>query len=559
MKSLPLLIGSLAILLAGCVPQQPRHMSMNHGMMRQGTTVDAGGKSTLLSGEDIDLSTLPEAKPSEILEVKDGDTIELNPEIVKKTMIDPEMGDSAQSFAMYAYNGQFPGPLLKVKQGSTFTVRVKNGIDQPTTIHWHGVRLDNRFDGAAGVTQEAIEPGGSFTYTVTVPDDGIYWYHPHVREDVQQDLGLYGGLLVTPKDEDAYPPVNREEVIFLDDILLGDNGVPLSYGKNDADHALMGRFGNMFITNGIFNTSLNTVPTFDAPQNSVIRFYFINAANTRTFRLFFSKAPDASVKTKIIGSDAGRFERSSTDTNIILAPSERMIVDALFDTAGYYRIAHASGLPSSAVEEIAEITISSAKASDATTKKSFLKLDENQDVIADIDVFRPYFDKPIDHAIRLSVVQKMMGEMGHGMMMDHGSTADGIEWEDAMPMMNAVATKANTQWKLIDAATKKENMDIRYTFKKGDKVKIRIVNDTADQGSDHPMQHPIHFHGQRFLVLSVNGKPNENLAWKDTVLVPKDTTVDILLDVTNPGDWMIHCHIAEHLTNGMMGMFTVEE
>ncbi|TSC97011.1 MAG: multicopper oxidase type 3, partial [Candidatus Peregrinibacteria bacterium Greene1014_49] len=135
------------------------------------------------------------------------------------------------------------------------------------------------------------------------------------------------------------------------------------------------------------------------------------------------------------------------------------------------------------------------------------------------------------------------------------STVDGIEWEDAMPMMNAVTTKANTQWKLIDATSGKENMDIRYQFRKGDKVKIRIVN---DRNSAHPMQHPIHFHGQRFLVLAVDGKPSENLVWKDTVLVPKDATVDILLDITNPGDWMIHCHIAEHLSNGMMGMFTVE-
>jgi len=127
-----------------------------------------------------------------------------------------------------------------------------------------------------------------------------------------------------------------------------------------------------------------------------------------------------------------------------------------------------------------------------------------------------------------------------------------------MPMMNAMATGGNTTWKLVDEKTGKANMDIRYAFAKGDYVKIRIVNDTADEGSDHPMQHPIHFHGQRFLVLRDDGVENTNLAWEDTVLVGAGHTVDILLDASNPGDWMMHCHIAEHLTAGMMGQFSVK-
>ena len=150
------------------------------------------------------------------------------------------------------------------------------------------------------------------------------------------------------------------------------------------------------------------------------------------------------------------------------------------------------------------------------------------------------------------------GGGGHGGGTPTPESDDGIEWEDPMPQVNAMSVKHNTKWKLIDEASAEENMDISYQFKVGDKVKIRLVNDKEKDGSDHPMQHPIHFHGQRFLVLAVNGERNENLVWKDTVLVPKDSTVDVLLDVTNPGDWMIHCHIAEHLSNGMMGMFKVK-
>lgn len=99
-----------------------------------------------------------------------------------------------------------------------------------------------------------------------------------------------------------------------------------------------------------------------------------------------------------------------------------------------------------------------------------------------------------------------------------------------------------------------ENAEIDWRFRLGDVVKIRLRND-AD--AFHPMHHPIHLHGQRFLVLSRDGVPNRNLAWKDTVLVPVGSTVDLLMEASNPGEWMIHCHIAEHLDAGMMGSFTV--
>ena len=98
-------------------------------------------------------------------------------------------------------------------------------------------------------------------------------------------------------------------------------------------------------------------------------------------------------------------------------------------------------------------------------------------------------------------------------------------------------------------------MDIGWNFHVGDKVKIRIFN---DPNSMHAMQHPIHFHGQRFLILSRNGVTNTNLVWKDTVLVPAGQTVDILLDASNPGTWMAHCHIAEHLESGMMFSYRVQ-
>jgi FtsP/CotA-like multicopper oxidase with cupredoxin domain len=111
-------------------------------------------------------------------------------------------------------------------------------------------------------------------------------------------------------------------------------------------------------------------------------------------------------------------------------------------------------------------------------------------------------------------------------------------------------------WKLVDQDTGKVNHDIDWTFRVGDRVKIRLVN-TVD--SDHPMPHPFHIHGAgRFLVIARDDRPESNLVWKDTVLVRAGETVDIVLEVSSPGLWMAHCHIAEHSQNGMMFSFRVD-
>jgi len=147
---------------------------------------------------------------------------------------------------------------------------------------------------------------------------------------------------------------------------------------------------------------------------------------------------------------------------------------------------------------------------------------------------------------------------GHTPGHDHGHDApDGLEWEDLMPEINRASEPGNMRWMLIDRESGAENGAITWAFTVGDRVKIRLVNDLAQ---DHPMHHPFHVHGAgRFLVLSRDGVPDTNLVWKDTVLVRSNQTVDILLSVTNPGLWMAHCHIAEHNQSGMMFSFPVTE
>jgi FtsP/CotA-like multicopper oxidase with cupredoxin domain len=159
----------------------------------------------------------------------------------------------------------------------------------------------------------------------------------------------------------------------------------------------------------------------------------------------------------------------------------------------------------------------------------------------------------------------LVGEAEHHLDHDHDhdhshehshGTADGIEWEDDMVEVNKLTTPANTRWKLVDRSNGAENQAIEWRFGVGDRVKIRLVN---EMDSDHPMHHPFHIHGAgRFLILARDGVVEPNLAWSDTVLVRTGETVDILLDVTNPGRWMAHCHIAEHHESGMMFSFHVD-
>ncbi|MBI5794614.1 multicopper oxidase domain-containing protein, partial [Candidatus Uhrbacteria bacterium] len=327
MKFLPLL-GFL--LLSACATNSGMMNHQMNGMMDSTGLPQVGGNSAtgFLPGQGEAISSLPEAQASSIIDIQEGQTISLNPTLVRKTINgSTPLTTGGKEIVMYGYNGEIPGPLLRVKQGSTFTVKVTNNIDLPTSVHWHGLRLDNANDGAVGVTQKEIAPGKSFTYTVKVPDEGIYWYHTHVREDLQQPMGLYGNILVTPADTKAYNPVNREEVLAVSDLLLDDNGQPVPFGTKDADHTLMGRFGNTMLVNGDTDYNLSV------SKGEVIRFYLTDTANTRTFRIDFGGA-----KMKLVGGDNGRYEKEQFVGSVTLSPSERAIVDVLFEKSGTFSV-----------------------------------------------------------------------------------------------------------------------------------------------------------------------------------------------------------------------------
>jgi FtsP/CotA-like multicopper oxidase with cupredoxin domain len=111
---------------------------------------------------------------------------------------------------MLSYNGSIPGPTLRVQQGSEIVVNVSNETDMETTVHWHGLSLENRYDGVPHQTQEPMSSGDRYTHGLTFPDAGLYWYHPHMREDHAQEMGLYGNIIVEPREPSYWPAADRE-------------------------------------------------------------------------------------------------------------------------------------------------------------------------------------------------------------------------------------------------------------------------------------------------------------------------------------------------------------
>ena len=228
------------------------------------------GHSDEAANFSTDVAGLAEVVASEVLDLAEGDTIDLRIAPVVKRLGDAQV-------RMLAYNGSVPGPTLHVRQGSELVVNVSNEADLEATVHWHGLRLDNRFDGTHE-TQEPIPVGGTFTYRIEFPDPGVYWYHPHIREDYGQEMGLYGNILVVPAEADYWPPVHREVPLTLDDVLIEDGKIA-SFSRTETTYAAMGRFGNVILVGG------ETDLTLRALAGEVIRFYLTNTANTRVFNV----------------------------------------------------------------------------------------------------------------------------------------------------------------------------------------------------------------------------------------------------------------------------------
>lgn len=285
----------------------PTMMKMDSMMMEQ--EIDKEDNLSVLHDSNVS-----DVRPTEVVELKDGDTFNLTATIVQQ-----EVGN--RTVKRLAYNGQIPGPILKVEKGSEVTVNFTNNIDMETSLHSHGLRGDWQMDGAVPITPP-VEIGETFSYQLEFPDTGVFWYHPHVREDYQQDMGLYGNMIV---EEDGYwNEVDQEEYLIIDDIL--EDG---EYNRAMVTNTLMGRFGDTLLINDTedYNMTVN--------QGEIVRTFITNVANTRTFELEFEGA-----EMKLVGGDLGRIEQEEMIDHQIIAPAERYVIELYYDTPGTYAVDH---------------------------------------------------------------------------------------------------------------------------------------------------------------------------------------------------------------------------
>ena len=522
-------------------PAMHPEISMPHEIMRLRPRV-----SPFLPG----VLEAPAARPSETIRVADGDTLVLEAGPVTRVIAGrPEPG--------WAFNGQIPGPRIEAEEGSTLHVVFRNRTPLPAAVHWHGLRLDWRYDGVPGVTQDPIAPGETFHYTLHFPDEGVFWYHPHLREDVMQDMGMAGTIQVRPRDPAArYDRVDGEVALVLDDHLVGPEG-PVPYGREAPIHAIMGRFGNV--------VRVNDGPHWEgaARPGETLRFHLQNVSSTRSYNLS-AAGPGGPLPLRVVGSDVGALPRTVHVESAVVAPAERWSVELHLPEEGtvvlenrVQALDHMGARFFPRVDTLGVIHVEGSPVTEAETRRwDFQATRSHPELLSQAQsLLARHQARPPDRTLILELEVRDLPFPLDPLLGWEASYRPPVEWEGTMPDMDWLVSGDMARWSLRDPHSGRRDMEIDWRFRVGDEVKLRLVNDREGL---HPMHHPIHLHGQRFLVVAVDGEPVEHLAWKDTVLVPVGSTVDVVVEMTNPGPWMIHCHISEHLESGMMAVIHVD-
>lgn len=413
---------------------------------------------------------------------------------------------------VWAYNGTVPGPALRFRQGDTARIAFTNRLAEPTTIHWHGLRVPNAMDGVPQLSQTVVEPGGTFRYEFELKDAGTFWYHPHANSARQLARGLSGAFIV----EEAQPiRVDRDLLWVLGDwrltkeaALADDFGHPM-----DASHA--GRLGNTPTLNGAI---VEEVPVRAGER---VRLRLVNTANARIFALEFrDHAP------WIVALDGQPVEPHAPETGrLVLAPGQR--ADLILDMVG--RPGERFDVVDSFYQRQTYRLTRLAYGDEAPLRGS--PLDAPIALPAN-----PLPEPDLSDPVRQDVVIEggAMGRLPKGMRM----TPAGPFWtlNGEAPHENAMAGHAQAPLVAV---------------KRGQTVVMQFVNETA-------WWHPMHLHGFPFRVLKRGGVPTARREWRDTVLLAPEETVEIAFVAEAAGNWMLHCHVLEHQETGMMAVMRVE-
>ena len=415
---------------------------------------------------------------------------------------------------IWGYGGAVPGPEIRVRQGGEVFARLSNGLGEATTIHWHGIRIENAMDGVAHLTQHPVAPGQTFDYRFKVPDAGTFWYHPHAHQAMQQDRGLYGMLIV---EEPEPVGVDRDISLVLDDWRLNADGTVETRSLEhlfDAAHA--GRLGNLLTVNG------QVAPELPARAGERLRVRLCSACNARVLELLFE---DVSAQIVAVDGQPVAPEPLPADVKLVIPPSGR--VDLAIDLVGE---------PGSraAIKEVSRQPI-------ALAHFALAQGDRARDKALDTPVSLP----------RNPVRAPDLGQdpLVFSLRMEGGamSRMAGAEFKGKHYGLRELAQEHRMVWAFNGKAD--EHSQPMFSVAAGRAVVIDMINDTA-------WPHAMHIHGHHMLVTARTR--GEVKPWfRDTVLMEprEEMTVAFLAD--NPGKWMLHCHMLEHQMAGMSAYFEV--
>ncbi|MBA2538454.1 MAG: multicopper oxidase family protein, partial [Deltaproteobacteria bacterium] len=398
---------------------------------------------------------------------------------------------------VWAYNGQVPGPTLRIRLGETLRVRFTNELPQETTIHWHGVRVPNEMDGVPHMTQPPVAPGGTFVYEFTPKDAGTFWFHPHVRASEQVERGLYGVLIV---EDTQPPPYSRDLAWVLDDWLIDRTGQISAQFNTRHDLAMDGRWGNRITINGRTDTVLRVRP------GERVRLRLLNSANGRVF------VPDfGELVANVIAVDGLYVAEPFPARGFELAPGNRLDVDIVFDRSAQQPFEIWDRYSAQRPNKLATIEVEGELA-DTPSFASPAR--------AHVPAWRDVLEVPAAHDFKLNA--ESGGPFGIAW------TIDGVAF-----------------------ASHHHDHPTSVTLKSGKFARLHFTNQS-------PRIHPIHTHGMFFRLLARNGVRSEERHFRDTVLIHPREEIDIGLVPTDAGKWMMHCHILEHAEAGMMTTIAVE-
>ncbi len=443
--------------------------------------------------------------PSFALAKNDGGFFELTAQTARKPL--HNVPDKLSE--LWTYNGELPGPKITITAGERVKVRFKNMLDEPTSVHWHGIRIDNAMDGVAGLTQEPVMPGDVFDYDFIAPDAGTYWYHAHNMSWNQVPRGLAGPLII--QDKEPMVPDAQDITMVLSDWILDENGQlnTAAFGSPGLfSHG--GQLGNWLTVNGV------SLPDISLTAGKWHRLRLINASSARVLDIDPSR-----FGAELIGYDGQTFLKPvKTEGPLRFAPAQRMDLIVKPKEAGTVPFEMVTGKP--------------------FTFANFIVLPNESVEENTIDLPQPN-DLPLPEisAARLLPLVMVGGAMGQlDQLVYKGEELSGSRFMETKQF-----------WGLNGVAGME--MDKPYfTAKRGETIMLESENQTA-------WPHAMHIHGHHFQVLEINGEVQESHVWRDTFLAERGDKVRIAFVADNPGKWLIHCHMLGHAASGMMNWFEV--